>query len=151
MPESKRQVILGAANDLLALILTSGGYQTDLGEHVYFGAIPELGPDDELDALLLTVGDDVVTDEGGIVNITLPVRVHVLRKVRTLDGAWELVEAGLADVKKAFESGARSLGGNLIAQLRRDSTRTMPRETGSLMVGASIGYRLMYTETYGAP
>lgn len=150
--DSRRQRIVEDFLGKLGGITVDEGFRTDAGTALYCGWLPELGTekgDPEL-ALAVIVGEDVITWAGLKAFITMPIEVHILAKGTRVD-AWLRVEAGLADVKQGLELDDEFLGGLLASRLKRGNTRTRPRESGSLMVGAQIDYEARYAEAWGAP
>lgn len=150
--DPRRQRIVEVFLSNLGGISVEEGFRTDAGLNLYCGAVPELGTekgDPEL-ALALIIGEDVITWAGLKAFITLPIGIHILAK-GTRAESWLTVEAALADVKKANELEDEFLGGLLTSRLKRGSTNTRPRESGSLMVGAQIDYEARYAESWGAP
>jgi hypothetical protein len=145
---SRRQLILEAFVTRLEAITVDNGFQTDVGLNVFFGVAPDLGPDDPNEAVALVVGDDAAGYQGEHIVIELPVDVVALAKA-TLEEPWVAVEAVLSDIKKAVELEDRTLGQLVMRQIRRGSTRTLPRETGSQIVGASIRYLAPHAEVWG--
>lgn len=151
--DPRRHRIVAAFAGQLEEITIENGFRTDAGLALYVGMIPELGGDEKGDpdlALALIIGEDVITWSGLKAFITVPIETHILAKGTRLE-SWLRVEAALADVKKASELEDEFLGGLLTSRLKRGSTKTRPRESGSLMVGAQIDYEARYAEAWGAP
>ena len=147
---SRRQDILAELLDRLEGILETSGYQTNIGQLVFLGERPTLGPDDPAASIDVVVGADQPGYQGENVAETLPVTIHAIVKAGVL-GAWATVEAILADIKKAVEVD-HDLGGLLIARgLKRGTAEPRDREPGDQIVGASIQYTLEYSERWGAP
>lgn len=147
---SQRRDILEAVLARLGTILTSNGFATDAGGTLFLGAVPELGPDDPSVAVAIIVGDDAVTFQGENMFIALPLHIAAVAKA-DLDEPWIAVEDVLSDIKKAIELTDRTLGGLVQRQLLRGTTRTVPRDPGSLTVGVAVEYRAPYREAWGNP
>ena len=155
--ESRRQLILEELKRRLGTILTENEFQTNVGQKVYFGELPKLGPHDADGAVALIPMEDQVDDaQVGKVSIVLPVNMVAVAKP-SLSEPWVIVEQIIADIKKAIESGDRSLGGLLAAGknntegLMRGSTETAPRNSGSEVVAAMVTYGCHYREAWGDP
>lgn len=155
--ESRRQLILEALRTRLQAIQVVNGYQTDVGLKVFFGELPHLGPHDADGAVALIPMEDQVDDmQVGKVSIVLPVNMVALAKP-SLSQPWVVVEQIIADIKKAIESGDRSLGGLLAAGknnpegLMRGTTETAARGSGSDVVAAMVTYGCHYREAWGNP
>lgn len=137
---SERQRILEAWKARLA----TTGYLVVLGE------VGELGPDDPDRAIVITVGDDQVKAQGDKLFVTLPVHLSALAKA-DLDAPWTAIEDVLAAMKAAVETEDHRLGRQLKREITRGTTRTLPREPGSMTVGVAITYDCSYEETWGRP
>lgn len=146
-----REAILSELRLRLRTIAIANGFVTDAGGQVFLGEAPQLGQDDPSHALALVLDDDEVNSQGYLF-VTLPVVVQALAKA-DLNEPWVAIEAMLGDIKVAIEQteGDRTLGGLLKSELRRGSTRTVPREPGGTTVGAAITYRCEYVERWGTP
>jgi hypothetical protein len=159
MADTRRERILAAIKARLEAISEAGGYRTNLGAVVKLGEIPRFGPDDPRQALCILPEEDQV-DPGalqeGKIPILWPISIAIL-VAPNLSQPWVIVEAGLADVKKAMETGDRTLGGllkggmNNPGGLLRGTTETFPRQAGSEAVGAKITYAAPFWETWGNP
>lgn len=147
---SRRQLILEALLARVEAISIDGGFQTDVGKNVFLGAAPALGPNDPDTAVALVVGDDSAGYQGEQVVVELPIDIVALAKA-DLEEPWLAVEAVLSDIKRAVELEDRTLGKLVMRQIRRGSTRTLARETGSDIVGASIRYTAPHAEVWGHP
>jgi hypothetical protein len=151
MATSKRQRILETLRARLQAIKIASGFQTDLGDHVYLGVLPRLGPDDERHALAIGVGDELVSDrQMEKVVYSLPVEIHIVTLADTVE-PWLLVEAGIADVKAAIELADRRLDNLAMNHIQRAPTRTREQESGSLVIGAIVPYLVPLTELWGHP
>lgn len=151
--DSRRQRIVDDFLTKLGGIEVGNEFRTDAGKALFAGWIPELGTDkgDPELAIALIVGEDTVTWSGMKSLITLPIEIHALAKAQSRTESWLEVEALVADVKQAIEVEDELLGGLLTWRLMRGATRTRPRESGSLMVGAQLDYEVRYAESWGAP
>src|SRR6266545_1582415 len=109
-----------------------------------------MGPDDPAVALAVQIDDDNPTFQQEHVFSPLPLMVHALAKA-DLDQPWLTVEALLQDIKRAVELEDRTLGQRLRGRLERGPTQSLPRETGSEFVGASITYLAPIAEPWGNP
>ena len=128
-------------------------WQTRLETTTYpvaLGTVEALGANDPKQALLLTVGDDLVKVQGGKLFVTLPITIYALADA-DLDQPWVAVEAMLAAIKTAVETADHRLGETVKRAIERGPTRTIPREPGSTVVGAGITYYSPYEETWGQP
>ena len=149
---SRRQQILEALKGRLETIQVANGFNTDGGLSVFLGELPALGPDDPDVAIAMVVGDDEVRYPADLkMLIHLPIDVIAVAKPdsENRNKPWAMVEALLIDIKVAVELDDRQLGGLLDNTMRRGNTRTLPRETGSDIIGASITYQLPYVESFG--
>lgn len=153
---SRRQRILEAFKARLEAIRIEDGFETDLGLQVLMGELPAFGPDDPTQVLAIIPREDQVAGALNKIPIKLPIDVAVL-VAPDISEAWKLIEAGLRDVKRAVELEDRTLGGLLIGGrdnpggLIRGTTETFPRQSGSMVSGASITYVAPYTEVFGDP
>lgn len=147
---SRRQAILAAFIARLSGILIADGYQTDVGQVVFIGERPVLGPDDPDASIDVVVGADEPGYQGENVLVSLPVTVRAVVKA-TRDSAWATVEAAVSDIKTAIETD-HDLGGLLVARgLERGTVEPRDREPGDVVVGVGIRYTLKYVEKWGAP
>lgn len=147
---SRRQAILAAFIARLSGILIADGYQTDVGQVVFIGERPVLGPDDPDASIDVVVGADEPGYQGENVFVSLPVTVRAVVKA-TRDSAWATVEAAVSDIKTAIETD-HDLGGLLVARgLERGTVEPRDREPGDVVVGVGIRYTLKYVEKWGAP
>lgn len=147
---SRRQEILSAFLGRLEGILISEGYQTDVGQLVFIGERPVLGPDDPDASLDVVVGADEPGYQGENVFVTLPVTVRAVVKA-TRESAWNTVEAIVSDIKTAIETD-HDLGGLLVNRgLERGPVEPRDREAGDEIVGAGVQYSLKYVEQWGQP
>jgi hypothetical protein len=147
---SRRLSILTAIVARLEQIQIANEFETDAGLRVFLGEAPALGPDDPDQAIAVLVGDDVPTYQGEHVLVALPIQIAAVAKA-DLDAPWVIVEQLISDIKKAIELEDRTLGGRVKRQIKRGSTRTLPRESGSTKVGVTVEYSAPYTELWGAP
>lgn len=159
---SQRETALLDLRDRLAWITVAHGYNSDAGQNISMGEIITLGPDDPPAALSIVVGQDSPIVEGGVVRTTVPVEVQAFVPT-DVDAPVIALERLIADIKQAVEiegndqnaaadpSVDRALAGTLPLGLTRGSTRPIPREEGSSVVGASVGYLLAIEERWGQP
>jgi len=149
---SRRQDILAAFVARLEGIQVATGYQTDVGQLVFIGERPVLGPDDPTASLDVVVAADEPGYQGENVFVTLPVTVRAVVKADWPNGTpWQTVEAVIADIKTAIEID-HDLGGLLVPRgLERGPVEPRDREAGDTIVGAGIQYSLKYVEKWGAP
>jgi hypothetical protein len=147
---SNRRQILEAVRERLQAILRSGGYHTDAGALVFLGEAPNLGPDDPAQAIAILVDDDRVIGVKTQVQIELPVSIAALVRA-DLDTPWLMVEDVLADIKRAIEVPDRQLGlGRIVtSRIERGTTRTLERQDGTNVVGATVTYTIPYVEVWG--
>lgn len=147
---STRQQILEVVIARLERITRDNGYDTDAGAAVRLGEAPAFGPDDPDEAIAVLLDDDRPGKSMEQVFIELPVAIAALARP-DLAAPWVVVEQVLSDVKRAMEQTDRTLGGLLHRRMERGTTRTLPREEGSLVVGATVTYICPYVEVWGAP
>jgi hypothetical protein len=154
---TRRQRILEAIKARLVRIRVEYGSQTDLGLQVYMGEVPTFGPDDHQQILAIIPREDVIdSQQVGKVFLYLPIDVAVV-VTPTVAKPWAIVEAGLADIKVAMETGDLSLGGLLVPGrdnpqgMLRGTTEPFPRRSGSDVVGALVTYVCHYAEAIGNP
>lgn len=161
---SNRQLAILDLRDRLAWITVSHGYNSDAGQNISMGEVITLGPDDPPAALAIVVGADSPVVEGGLVKTSVPVEVQAFVPA-DIEAPLIALERLIADIKVAVEiegndqnaalggdaSIDRSLVGTLPRGLTRGSTRPIPREEGSTVVGASVQYILAFEEGWGKP
>jgi len=147
---TRRERILEAFVERCRAIETKDGFATDAGWNVSLGAITVLGPDDPDVQIAVAPDDDVVKKEGPGLGIQLPVDIWAVAKAN-LENPHLAIEAVLGDIKKAVELADRTLGGLVPQQIERGTTHVMPREPGSVIVGAAITYLVFYKEAFGDP
>lgn len=147
---SNRESILAAFLARIGAIQIAKGFATDAGLAVTLGESPQLGPDDPDVMIAIIVNDDDPKFQGLQIMTQLPVSIQALAKADLAD-PWLAVEALLGDIKRAVELPDRTLGGLVKRQIERGSTRTLPRESGSTVVGAQVTYVCPYTEVWGNP
>ena len=159
---SKRETALLDLRDRLAWITVPHGYNSDAGQNISMGEVITLGPDDPPAALSIVVGQDSPTVDGGVVRSTVPVEVQAFVPT-DIDAPVVALERLIADIKQAVEiegndqnatgdpSIDRALTGTLPLGLTRGTTRPIPREEGSSVVGVSVGYLLAIEERWGQP
>lgn len=150
----------------LAYLTLANGYSSDVGQDIYVGVIPHLGPDDP-PAIAITVGDETeVQDDAGRISYTVPVEViAVIGTVSAISSKtpqWD-AEDLLADIKSVVEIEgrdqntaspaykSRSLEGTTPTGFTRGACRSYPREGASEIVGASVEYRLSFRDQWGQP
>lgn len=152
---SLRQQILAAVVTRLSVITQAdGAYFTDAGATLFAGEAPQLGPDDPAHALAVLLVDDEPRQAGPGYLVTGTLEIHAVANTAldgtSLDDAWMLVEQLLADIKRAVELTDRKLGG-LLYNMERGPARPLPRQEGSLTVGAIMTYELSWKEDWGTP
>lgn len=148
---SLRQQILAAVVTRLSVITqASGDYFTDAGATLFAGEAPQLGQDDPAHALAVLLVDDEPRLAGPAYLVTGTLEIHAVANP-TLDDSWMVVEQLLADIKRAMELPDRRLGGLLHADMERGPARALPRQEGSLTVGATMTYTLPWKEGWGLP
>lgn len=149
MPSNRRR-ILEAVVERLQTVHRSAGFATDAGLAVYLGEAPNLGPDDPAEAVAVLVDDDRVLGSKTQVQIVLPLSIAALARA-DIAAPWLAVEDILADIKRVIETGDRQLGlGRIVtSRIERDTTRTLERQDGSQVVGATITYLVPYVEVWG--
>lgn len=151
---SVRQQILAELLGRVAEIKVENGYQSDAGQKIFFGEVPQLGPDDPDEALAVLVRDDLPSDQSGygvdadgVIVTMLPVELQAIVKA-DLEQPWVTVEAIVSDIKQAIETSDRGLGGLLTLNLFRGRIRALAREPGSTFVGAGVEYRAVFAESW---
>lgn len=148
---SKRQRILEAFKTRLQTIAIADGFETDIGTKVLINETPKFGPHDSA-AVVVIPGDDRIVGnfQGEYANLMLPVEIHIVG-LADIDNAGVRIEQILSDVKRAIETEDRKLGNLVNHQIVRGQTRTIPRESGSEVVGSVITYDAQYRELWGDP
>lgn len=147
---STRDQLLAAVVARLRAIRRRAGFATDVGEAVFRGVLPILGPDDPDTAVAVVVGEDTPRFQGEQLLIRLPLHLAVVAKA-DLDEPWESVELVLTDVKRAMELADRTVGGLVRGGLERGQTRTLDREPGTTTTGVVVTYIAPYLERWGQP
>jgi hypothetical protein len=159
---SKRELALLDLRARLSWISEQHGYNSNAGKTISMGEQITLGPDDPPAALSIVVGQDSPTVEGGMVRSDVPVEIQAFVPA-DLAAPLLALERLIADIKVAVEiegndqnaglgaSVDRALNGTLPRGLTRGSTRSIPREDGTTVVGASIMYILAFEEGWGKP
>lgn len=149
---TRRAQIIAALAARLEVITIRAGYATNVGALLFINETPALGAADPDEAVAMVIQDDEVGHQAEKVVVTLPIELQALAKA-SLEEPWLNVEAVLGDIKRAVELPDRTLGGLLLRQwgIQRGTTRTLPREDGSLSVGIGLTYRLPYYELWGEP
>jgi hypothetical protein len=124
--------------------------ETIAGTKVLLGETPPFGKDDPPTALVVLPADDVVQkQQGTAIFLVLPIEIHLLARV-DMDAPWVAIEELLTQVKAAIELDDELLHAmNAKRSIERGSTRTIPREPGSTVMGAVITYGIQYSETWG--
>lgn len=145
-----RELILSAFLVRVGEIRTANGFNTEVGWKVFLGETPVLGPDDPEAALAIVVREDVVPFQGENVLVHLALEFQAIAKA-DINHAWLMVERVLADIKRAVELPDRTLGKLVPRRIERGSSRTLPREPGSTVVGAGVTYTAPYVEAWGNP
>lgn len=155
---TKRRAILQVVLDRLATVRRTNEFSSNLGRQVYLGEIPELTPDDDEEAVAVVVGDDQVKwqQEKKYIELRFEIVAVVNLSARTVEKkqAWMRVECLLEDIKTAIEAETdpgRTMDGLLTGKLNFGTTRVLPREAGSMVVGVGIVYSAPYTESWGRP
>ena len=154
---SIRRQILEALKARVIQITKNNGYLTDAGKLVLLGEHPDITPEDLEVAIAFVIGSDDFDQElyigdGGpadVLSIRLPVGIAAIARA-DLDNPLLALEDVLHDIKKAVEVDDRTLGG-LVADILRGPTVAHDREEGSDIVGVSVTYYLLYSETWGSP
>lgn len=147
---SIREAVIEAMANRARAIQVADGFATDIGSTVAINDVPQFGPDDPRQALVLLVGDDDVTAQGPAFFYRLPLTFVVLVDA-DLDEAWRSIEQGVADVKRAIELPDRRLGGLLGGNFERGPVETAPREPGSAVIAAAVPYVVSLKEGWGTP
>ena len=149
---TRRQSILETLVARVELILTSNGFDTDAGQKVHFGEIPEIGPDDpaQLIAVVVGVEQPLWMQHGLKAQIMLPVSIAAIVNA-DLSRPYLAVEQVIGDIKRAVELEDRYLGGLLQWPFERGTVQTLQRESGSTSVGASVSYVFRFEEGWGVP
>jgi hypothetical protein len=151
---SKRSQIIAAWKARLVAIAIGDGFETDAGLSVYVGFVPTLGEQDAELSLALTVGVDTVPNpllKKGKAFVELLLTVTVLAKTASLD-AWQVLEAGLADVKRAIEGPTdKTFGGLVTAEIERVAADGIGRGSGGQALSTSQAWKVSFQETIGNP
>ena len=155
MAATKRRQIIEAFRDRLSAITLAGNFNTDVGRVIYLGEQPTLGAQDPA-AIAITVEEDAPDPGQGLggganaaVKTELPVSIHAL-VFADIEAPLVAIEDVIGDIKKAVELADRTLGG-LVGELTRGPVRPLEREEGSVVVGATAEYRVVYSEGWGSP
>jgi hypothetical protein len=152
MAQSTRELILGVFETRLAAIDGTGVFSTRAGETLFLMETPNLGPHDVAEAILIVPEPDVVVHQKLKLLIDLPIGLFAVVKA---DRArpFTIVEAMIADIKRAIELEDRRLGLRNVDSrgIKRGPTTPYQRPDGSLYVGTSIHYTVPYEEGWGAP
>lgn len=151
---TRRRQILEELRRRVQQIRRFNDYETDAGQTVFLGEVPILGENDPDVAVAMIVGEDLASEQPQKIRVQMPVEFQALAKPSPSeqDTPWITTEDVLGDIKKAVESGDRSLGGLVHPRdFERASTRTLERESGHEPVGVGISYLVSYTETFGSP
>lgn len=138
----------------LQAITIANGFSADLGDSLYVGEVPDLGPDDPAAAVALTIGTDQILGVGEHVRIVLPLQISAVVRGEPNASVWMKVERILGDIKRAIEvetDPTRRLGGLLRERIERGNTQTLQREGGSTSSGAEIVYFVPMAEQWGHP
>ena len=144
-----REDVISTFAERLAEIQTANGFFTDAGLQLFIDEVPTLGPDDPPVAIAIGIGEDRVPyNQNEKILVQLPIDVSAIVRVDVVDG-WRQREWILADIKKALETPERTLGGLIPDRMRRTSTKSMRREPGSTVMGASVTYTFDYGEPWG--
>jgi hypothetical protein len=149
---TRRQVFIAALEARLQAIRVANGYQTDAGEQVFINEAPAFGEDDPDAAIAIVIGDDAPgwAMPGKARQTQLPIEVQALVRV-TLEGAWLVVEAVIGDIKRAVETADATFGDALDCPLEWGPVKALPREPGSVDVGAGVNYLAKFKEGWGHP
>lgn len=147
---SRRQQILEAIRTRLRAIAPETGFRTQLGDDVLLGELPTLGKDDRV-GLAVIAGDEQIGSVREHVKVTLPIQICVVVAPEDLDEPWVTVEEAIADVKQAIELPDRTLGRLLLDNLKRGPVQTLPRESGSALMGATVTYIVEFVDLWGHP
>lgn len=146
---SRRQRIIQAVASRLSNILPINGYNTNAGLNVFLGEDPTLGPDDPDVALSVSVGDTSNGQGLSQVLVEMPIEIVALAKA-DVDAPLLAIEEVIADIRRAIETADGSLGGEC-KQILRGSIRSLPRESGTSVVGAAVEYQVWYADVWGSP
>lgn len=147
---SRRQLIILEFQTRMSAIKQSDGFQTNAGFAPYVGEYVVLDEESPESAIAMVLRDDIPKRVGENVSLTLPIEFQAIAK-SNINQPWMMVEALIADIKKAIELPDRFLGGLVKERFERGQTRPIPREPGGATVGASITYLVHYAEAWGAP
>jgi len=152
---SNRRAALTEFRRRLTLITKANGYNTDLGKTLFVGERPKLGPDDPPESVEMVIQKDEPSFQGENIVITLPVFVEIVITGPTSGTPWEAREKAIEDVKKAIETDhdLTAPGEKRGTLLRNGLERgpVQPFDQESILIGATIEYRLMYSEIWGQP
>jgi len=147
---SRRESIIATVAARLGVIAKSDGFLTDMGSTLTINDYPQFGPDDPRQALVLMVGDEDGQWRGRGLIVNLPMTCLVLVDADLTSDGWRAIEQGISDVKRAIEiDDDRSLGGLLTGPFERGNVEVIPREPGSLAMGAVIPYTLTFKDAWG--
>lgn len=151
---TRRRLILEALVARVEAIKEANGFETDAGESVHLGETPALGDDDPDQAISMVPGADEPkwSQHGKGFQIGLPIAFHAVAKasLEPKQAFW-LIESLIGDIKRAVELEDRTLGGLLAWPMERGSVEGLPREPGSLTVGAAVNYTVIFKEGWGNP
>jgi len=149
-PSLRQQILAVVVTRLSAITLADDQFFTDAGATLFAGEAPQLGKDDPEHAIAVLLAEDQPAPAGPGYLVTGTLEIHAVANP-TLDDSYVVVEQLLADIKRAMELTDRRLGGLLNSDMVRESSRPLPRQEGSLTVGASVSYTLRWKEGWGLP
>lgn len=156
MSASKRRQLLDAIVTRLEAIVAGevadlgDTFETDAGRAIYQGEIPQLGDDDQEQAIAVMPDTDEPRAIGGVaVQVVLPVNVHAVVKV-TIADPWTAAEQVVADIKRAIETSDQGFDG-LVQNIEREGVTVQEREPGSTVVAVTVPYRFTFREQWGRP
>lgn len=151
---STRQRIIDALVARLAAINGAPPFQTQLGSTIFLGEFPGLGPDDPAEALVVLPDTDTIVHQRANILSDWPIIIGAVARSGPRCKPWPVIEAAIADIKRAIELEDRYLG---IAECRtgkgiqRGATQVFERPAGAVHVGAGVTYTVPYIESWGTP
>lgn len=148
---SKRSLILEALVTRLEAIARRP-YETRAGRTIFVGEVPDLGPDDSDEAIVLSLGEEELGTQIRKLVVTWPIEIQARVKASS-ERAWVTREQLVADIQRAIElDDDQTLGGLLVKPgIQGGAVRTFDREPGSTTIAAGVRYTFEFWRSWGHP